>query len=158
MPISLISKSIPHFLLSSLFWKLSQPLGQNQQNSKQTYCRISIIIFLWTPKGFISPESFLNLLLNLYISPWLRKSFKFIVFRLLQIHLWVKKLNLFNFTHAPSKTLPQFLSLSPKQTRIAHSTRTAFSEDIFPWAERGGEDYAVEKITQISKGIGHKFW
>ena len=95
---------------------------------------------------------------SLYIPPWLRKRFKFIVLRLLQIHLWVKKLNLFNFTHAPSKTLPQFLSLSPKQTRIAHSTRTAFSEDIFPWAERGGEDYAVEKITKISKGIGHKFW
>ena len=106
MPISLISKSIPHFLLSSLFWKLSQPLGQNQQNSKQTYCRISIIIFLWTPKGFISPESFLNFLQNLYISPWLRKSFKFIVLRLLQIHLWVKKLNLFNFTHAPKQNSP----------------------------------------------------
>ena len=35
-----------------------------------------ISIFPWTPKGFIFPESFLNFLLNLYIPPWLRKSFK----------------------------------------------------------------------------------
>ena len=75
----------PHFLLSSLFWKLSQILGQDQENSQQT---LLIIIFLWTPEGFISPESFLNFLLNLYIPPWLQKSFKFIVLRLLQIHLW----------------------------------------------------------------------
>ena len=35
---------------------------------------------------------------------------------------------------------------------------TAFSEDIFSWAEGGGEDYGVEKIGKINKGIGHKFW
>ena len=69
----LFQNQSPHFLLSSLFWKLSQPLGQNQQNSKQTYCQLPIIIFLWTPKSFISPESFLNFLLDLYIPPWLPK-------------------------------------------------------------------------------------
>ena len=57
-----------------------------------------------------------------------------------------------------AKLSPRFLSLSPRQTGIAHSSRTAFSEDIFSWAERGGEDYVVEKITKINKGIGHKFW
>ena len=31
---------------------LSRPLVQDQQNSKQTYCRLPIIISLWTPKGF----------------------------------------------------------------------------------------------------------
>ena len=41
---------------------------------------------------------------------------------------------------------------------IAHSTRTAFSEDTFSWEERGGEDYVVEKNTKINEGIGHKFW
>ena len=121
----LFQNQSPHFLLSSLFWKLSQPLGQDQQNSKQTYCQLPIIIFLWTPKGFISPESFLNFLLNLYIPPWLPKSFKFIVLRLLQIHLWVKKLNLFNFTHAP------------KQNSPPDFYQTAFSEDIFPEQKEG---------------------
>ena len=60
-----------------------------------------------------------------------------------------------------SKISPMFLSLSPRQTEISHSSRTAVSEDIFSWAERGGEggeDDVVEKITKINKGIGHKFW
>ena len=31
------------------------------------------LIFLWTTKGFISPESFLNFFLNPYIPPWLQR-------------------------------------------------------------------------------------
>ena len=46
--------------------------------------RIHSGLFLWTPKGFISPEYFLNFLSNLYIPPWLQKSFKFMVLRLLE--------------------------------------------------------------------------
>ena len=72
----------PHFLLSPLFWKLSQPSGQDQKNGKQTYCRlpqltsrIQPLIFLWTPKGFIFPEPFLDFFLNLYILPWLQNLF-----------------------------------------------------------------------------------
>ena len=53
----------------------------------QLISRIYTLVFLWIPKGFISPESFLNFFINLYIPPWLRKSFKFIVLRPLQIHL-----------------------------------------------------------------------
>ena len=72
----------PHFLLSPLSWKLSQPSGQDQKNGKQTYCRlpqltsrIQPLIFLWTPKGFIFPEPFLHFFLNLYILPWLQNLF-----------------------------------------------------------------------------------
>ena len=70
----------------------------------QLISKIHPLIFLWTPKGFISREYFLKFFLNLFIPPWLRKSFKFTVLRLWdywQIHLWVKKLNLLMFTHAP---------------------------------------------------------
>ena len=52
----------------------------------QSISRIHTLIFLWTPTGFISPESFLKFFLNLFIPPWLWKSFKFIVSKLLQIH------------------------------------------------------------------------
>ena len=125
----------------------------------QLISRIHTGIFLWTLKGFISSESFLNCFLNLYISPWLRKSFKFIVLRLLQIHLWVKKLKLFIFIHAPNQNCPpRFLSLSSRQTGIAHSSQTVFFEELFSWGERGREGYGVEKNTIINKGIGHKFW
>ena len=41
--------------------------------------KIYHLIFLWTPKGFISPESFLKYFVNLYIPPWIWKSFKFMV-------------------------------------------------------------------------------
>ena len=125
----------------------------------QLISRIHTGIFLWTLKGFISSESFLNCFLNLYISPWLRKSFKFIVLRLLQIHLWVKKLKLFIFIHAPNQDFPlRFWSLSSRQTGIARSSQKVFFEEIFSWGERGREDYGVEKNTIINKGIGHKFW
>ena len=77
--------------------------------------------------------------------------------KIIAIHLWVKKLNLFIFNHAPKQNSPRFLSLSSRQTGIAHSSRTAFFEDIISWGERG-EDYGVEKNTKITKGIGHKFW
>ena len=43
--------------------EMSQPSCQNQQNGKET---------------------FLNFFSNLYIAPWLRKSFKFVVLRLLE--------------------------------------------------------------------------
>ena len=149
----------PHFLLSTLFWKLSQLLGQDQQNSKQTYCWLLIIIFLWTPKGFISPESLLNFLLNPYIPPWLPKSFKFIVLRLLQIYLWVKKLNLFNFTHAPKQNSPPgFYHYPPGRRELRITPEQHFLKIFFPEQKEGGEDYVVEKIAKINKGIGHKFW
>ena len=147
MFISTISKSIKNFLLSSHFWKLSQPLGQDQQNSKQLYCQLPIIIFLWTPKGFISPEPSLNFLLNLYIPPWFWKSFKFIVLRLLQIHLWVKKLNLFNFTHAPKQNIPLgFYHYPPGRRELPISPEQHFLKIFIP-EQKQGED-VIEKNYQ----------
>ena len=151
----LFQNQSPHFLLFSLFWKSSQPLGKDQQSSKQTYCRLSII-FLWPPKGFIFPEYFLNFLLNLYSPPWLRKSFKFIVLRL---HLWVKKLNLFNFTHAPKQNSPQgFYDYPPGWRKLPIPPEQHFLKIFFPEQKVGEEDYVVEKITKINKVIGQKFW
>ena len=130
----LFQNQSPHFLLSSLFWKLSQPLGQDQQNSKQTYCRLPII-FVSIPKGFslqilswISPEP--------VYSAMVAESFKFIVLRLLQIHLWIKKFVHF-YSCPQAKLSPRFLSLSSRQTGIAHSSWTAFFEDIFPEEKEG---------------------
>ena len=46
--------------------------------------RIHPLILQWTPKWFMSPEYFLNFFSNLQIPPWLQKSFKFMVLRLLE--------------------------------------------------------------------------
>ena len=68
----------PHFLLSPLFWKLSQLSGQDQRNGKHTVdyhpspsqliSKIHPLIFLRTPKGFISSKSLFNLFFFLHSS------------------------------------------------------------------------------------------
>ena len=175
MSISTISKSIPPFSAVPTFLKIiSNPLVRINKmvnnrtvdyhpSPSQLISKIHPLIFLWTPKGFISPESFLKFFLNLYFSPWLQKSFKFIVLRLLGNTFVSQKIESVHFYSRPkTKLSPRFLSLSPRQKEIAHSSRTAFSEDIFSSGERGGgggggEDYGVEKNTKINEGIGHKF-
>ena len=107
---------------------------------------------------FISPQSFLNFLLNVYIPLWLQKSFKFIVLRLLQIHLSVKKLNLFNFTHAPKQNSPSgFYHYAPSRRELPIPPKQHFLKIFFPEQKEGEEDYVVEKITKTNKVIGHKF-
>ena len=114
--------------------------------------RIHTLIFLWTLKWFISPESFLNFFL--YIPPWLQKSF-----RLLQIHWRVKKLNLFIFTYAPKqKSLPGFYQYPPGRRELLIPPTQPFLKTFFPEEKGGVEDYWVEKNTKINKVIGHKFW
>ena len=109
--------------------------------------RIHTLIFLWTPKRFISPESFLNFFLNLYIPPWLQKCFKLIVLRILQIHLWIKKLNLFIFTHAPNQNPPPgFYHNPPCRKKLP-----IFSKDIFSWGERGKRIMELNKIPKLTK-------
>ena len=83
--------------------------------------------------------------LKLYIPPCLQKSVKFIVLRLLQIHLWVKKLNLFIFTHAPRQnSLPGFYNYPPVRWKLSIPPEQRFLKIFFP-EEKGGEGYGVEK-------------
>ena len=97
----------------------------------QWISRIQPLIFLWTPKGFISLESFLNFFLNLYVLPSLRKSFKFIVLILLQIHLWVKKY-LFIFTHAPKQNSPPgFYYCPPGRRELSIPPEQRFLKTFF---------------------------
>ena len=129
----------PLFALLS-FLKIISTLrpDQDQQNSIQTYCQLPITIFLWTPKCFISPESFLNFLLNLCIPPWLPKSFKFIVLRLLPIRLWVKKNSPLCFYYYP-----------PSWRELHIPPRQHFWRYFFLSRKREGEDYC-QKIAKIT--------
>ena len=45
----------------------------------QLISRIHRLMLPWTPNGFIFSGSFLKFFSKLYIPPWLRKSFKFMV-------------------------------------------------------------------------------
>ena len=117
----------------------------------QLISRIHTLIFLWTPKGFISPESFLNFFLNLYIPPWLQKSFKFSV-KITANTFVSQKIESVHFHSCPqAKLYRRFLSLSSRQKGIAHSSRTVFFEDIFSWEERGERIMELKKIPKLKK-------
>ena len=118
----------------------------------QLISRTHTFLFLW----FIFPESFLDFFLNLYISPWLQKRFKFIVLRLLQIHLWVKKLNLFIFTHDPKQNSPPgFYHYRQADGNIPFLPDSVFWK-YFSWGARG-RGLSSKNNANINEGIGHKF-
>ena len=100
----------------------------------QLTSRIQPLIFLWVPKGFISLEFFFSFFLSLSIPPWLRKSFKYMVLRLLVTTFVSQKLNLLIFTYAPK----QREITPPRQKEITHSSQTVFSEDLFFHCRKGG--------------------
>ena len=113
----------------------------------QSISRIHPVIFLWTPKGFISPEFFLNFFLNLYIPPKLRKSFKFMVLILLaNKYISDPKNRICSFLIMPqAKPSPRVLSLPPMQKEITHSFQTAFFEGLCFIYQK------VVRITELTK-------
>ena len=56
----------------------------------------------------------------------------------------------------PSKTLPRFYHYLPGRRELPIPPEQLFLK-IFFLEEKGGENYRVERITKIAKGIGHKF-
>ena len=95
------------------------------------------LIFLWTPKRFISPEYFLHFFSNVYIAP---------KFHIHAVNKVTKKYNcesknlicLF-LLMSPSKTLPRFLSLSLQAGgNNPFPPNNAFQQKI-------GKDYEAEK-------------
>ena len=91
----------------------------------------------------------MNFLLNLYIPLWLSQSFKFLVLRLLQIHLWVKKLYLFIFTCAPKQNSPQgFYHYPPSRWELPIPIEQRFWRYFFTAEKVEGVDYGVRKISK----------
>ena len=83
------------FLLPPIFWRISEPPGQDHQNGKLNVDyhpspseyplkHTSSDIFTNSLRLYISPEYLLNCLTNLYIPLRLGEIFKFMVFRLLE--------------------------------------------------------------------------
>ena len=84
--------------------------------------------------------------------------------KLLQVHLWIKKLNLLIFTHSPKQNSPPgFCPYPPGRRELPIPPKQPFLKIFFPEQKEGTEDYEVETMTKINKGIGHKgighkFW
>ena len=158
----LFQNQSPHFLLPIFSENYLNPQTRiNKMVNKHTVnyhpspsqliSRIHPLIFLWTPKGFISPESFLIFFLNLYIPLWLWKSFKFILLRLLVNTFVNQKIESVHFYSCPQATLPQvFISTSQAEGNYSFLLNRVFWRSIFSPAESGGgEDYGSEKISKI---------
>ena len=145
----------PHFLLSCLFWKLSQPLGQDKKIANKHTVAYWLSYFYGFLRAFLS-RVFLEFSPKFVYSTMVAE--KFIVLRLLQIHLRIKTLNLFIFTHAPKQNSPPGFYHYPQAER-----NCAFFPDSIFWKysfliRKRGERVMDEKITKINNGIGHKFW
>ena len=126
-------------------------------NFKYNLYKIHFIIYLWYDNSsrlkhvwslhLRKKRTFLNFFLNMYIPPWLRKSFTFMVLRLLQIHLWVKKWICSFLLMAPSKTLPQvFIIILQANGKCPFLPNSDFSRYFF-LRRKGGEEYEVKKYT-----------
>ena len=89
----------------------------------------------------MSPESLLNFFLNLYIPPWLRKGFKFMMLRSLAITFVSQKIQSVHFYLYPkAKLSPRLLSLPPPHAegKFPFLPNNIFWRSIFSRAERGG--------------------
>ena len=75
---------------------------------------------------------------------WFRKSFKFSVEITANTFVSQKFVPVHFYSCPQAKLFPRFLSLSLRQTGIAHFPWTAFSKDIFSWAEKGGGGRTME--------------
>ena len=100
----------PHFLLLHIFRRMAVHPSPSEFTS-----RTHPLIFLWIPKGLISPEYFLIFFSNLRIppifQPW-KRCFKLMVLRLLENTFVSQRLESVHFYSYPqAKLSPKFLSL-----------------------------------------------
>ena len=96
-------------------------------------------IFIWTPKGIIlSPKYFLDIFSNLYIAPWLRKSFKFTVLRLLKNTFVSRNIESVCFHSCLKAKLSPKLLLLPLQARWNYPFPPDYVFCIFPQQKGGG--------------------
>ena len=88
----------------------------------------------------------------MHIPPWLQKSFKFTVLRLLENTVVSKKNESVHFySCVQPKLSPRFLLLPPRLKEVAHFPQTGFLKNLF-FASRTMEDYGAEKLTRIKLG------
>ena len=97
------------------------------------------LIFLWTPKGSISPEYFLIFFSNVYIPPWLKKMFQIHGVKITGKYICESKNRICSFLLMPvRKTLPQvFIITTPSRRKLPIPPDKAFWESIFPQQRRG---------------------
>ena len=159
MPQFLISKSTFPFSVAPSFSKNIEIPGQDQQNGKRTQRLITKTVLQDNLKDtsshsfinsfglYLSPEYLSDFLSKLYVPPWLGKSFKFVVFRLLKNGFASQKIESTHFySYTQAKLSPRFLQSSPRQRKITHPPTAAFFENLLPEQERRGTTLKFPKF------------
>ena len=125
----------------------------------QLTSRIHPVIILWTPRGFISSESFLNFFLSLYIPSWLRKSFEYMVLRLLANRFISQKIESLHFYSCSQAKLSSRFLLLPSQAQGNHQfLRKAFSEDLFFPQQKWSEGRSIMELKKLPKLNLRGYW
>ena len=114
------------------------------------------VVFLWISNpifyGFIFPDYFLNIFSYLYIPLCLRKSFKFMVLRLLENAFVSQKIESVNFHSCVQAKLPLMKVLiitTPGRSKLLISSEQHISKICFSPAEKG-KAYGAEKMSKIN--------
>ena len=132
MPQSPISKLTPPFSLVPFFWESFNLLVRIKKMVNRT---LSLGLYL-------SRICYLLNFLNLYIPLWLRKFFKFMVFRLLKKAFASQQTKSRHFYSCPlpplGKALSKVLIATLIHREITHLPRQHLFENLSPPAERGG--------------------
>ena len=106
------------------------------------------LIFLWTQRGLISPEYFLNFFLKLVYPTMVAEKFHIYGVKITGKYIFESK-NLNLFILSPSKAFPQlFIITMPGRRKLSILPKQRFLKIYFSLVERR-EDYGAEKMTKI---------
>ena len=117
----------------------------------QLTSRMHPLMFLWTHKGFISPEYFFNFFLKLYIPPWLRKSLKFIV-KITGKSILSHKIESVHFYTCQQNSSASFYHYPPPPQAERHFPflpNSVFWRYIFPQQKEDGGKNTKIKPTRV---------
>ena len=115
---------------------------------KQTHCRLPIIIFLWTPKHFISPEYFFS---KPVYSTVVAENFQIYSDTITANKFY--KSSFFNFSHAlKQNSSPRILSLYPKSERnCPFLLNSIFWRYLFLREKREKKIMELKKLPKLPK-------
>ena len=164
---------IPQFKINPLIFccpLVNKHTVNYEPSPSQLVSRIHHLIFLWTTlilhisiyfyisKGFIS-RIFLDFFLKPIYSTMITEKFQIHSVKITGKYICESKNWICSFLlMPPRKTLPRIFIIIPQADRNCPFLPNSVVWRYFFLRRKGGEDYGVENITKINKGIGHKFW
>ena len=143
-------------------WKLLQPLIPVCGGAYIPSFNISVPFFCCTlfSENYLNPQVRINKMVNKHTVDYHHIPSQLISrihshISLDSIFLWNQKsVHFYSCPHV--KLFPRFLSLPHRQKEITHSSRTAFSEDLFfPQQKGGGRIMELKKLPKLNLGGGY---